>query len=72
MPHDWVGWGTLASLFLTALWFIIKHTIVKELNRLNYNLEALNIRLNKNDERYDNHETRISVLEDWRKISEKN
>jgi len=71
-PHDLVGWLTVLASLSGAMWFVIKMTFVKSIDRLNKTIAGLQDALNGYDSRIDDHETRISVLEDWREHAHDN
>mgnify|MGYP002791170630 CR=1 FL=1 len=55
-----------------AMWFVIQNTFVKSMNNLNKTIAGLQDTLKGYDSRIDDHETRISVLEDWREHHDDN
>ena len=71
-PHDLVGWLTVLATLSGAMWFVIQHTFVKSINSLNKTIAGLQDTLKGYDSRIDDHETRISVLEDWREHHDDN
>ena len=49
-----------------AMWFVIQHTFVKSINSLNKTIAGLQETLKSYDRRLDDHEKRLSIIEDWR------
>ena len=71
-PHDLAGWLTVLASLSGAMWFVIKMTFVKSIDSLNKTIAGLQDTLKGYDSRIDDHETRISVLEDWREHHDDN
>lgn len=65
-PHDLAGWLTVVGSLSGAMWFVIKVTFVKSINALNKSIDGLQETLKSYDRRLDDHEKRLSIIEDWR------
>ncbi|MBJ7643173.1 hypothetical protein [Weissella confusa] len=71
-PHDLASWLTVLATLSAAMWFVIRVTFVKAIDSLNKTIAGLQDTLKVYDSRIDEHETRISVLEDWREHHDDN
>ena len=71
-PHDLVGWLTVLATLSAAMWFVIKMTFVKSIDSLNETIAGLKDTLKGYDSRIDDHEKRISIIEDWREHQDDN
>ena len=71
-PHDLVGWLTVLATLSAAMWFVIKMTFVKAIDNLNETIAGLKDTLKGYDSRIDDHEKRISIIEDWREHQDDN
>ena len=71
-PHDLVGWLTALATLSAAMWFVIKMTFVKAIDSLNETIAGLKDTLKGYDSRIDDHEKRISIIEDWREHQDDN
>lgn len=65
-PHDLAGWLTVLATLSAAMWFVIRVTFVKAIDNLNKIIAGLQDTLKVYDSRLDDHEKRISIIEDWR------
>ncbi|COJ68019.1 hypothetical protein [Weissella confusa] len=65
-PHDLAGWLTVLATLSAAMWFVIRVTFVKAIDNLNKTIAGLQDTLKVYDSRLDDHEKRISIIEDWR------
>ncbi|SJX67631.1 hypothetical protein FM131_01665 [Weissella confusa] len=54
------------------MWFVIKMTFVKAIDNLNETIAGLKDTLKGYDSRIDDHEKRISIIEDWREHHDDN
>ena len=71
-PHDLAGWLTVLATLSAAMWFVIKMTFVKSIDSLNKTIAGLQDTLKSYDTRIDDHEKRISIIEDWREHNNDN
>jgi len=71
-PHDLASWLAVLATLSTAMWFVIKTTFVKSIDSLNKAIADLRDTLKGYDSRIDDHEKRISIIEDWREHAHDN
>ena len=71
-PHDFATWVATGGVLLGGLWFVIKMTFVKSIDSLNETIAGLKDTLKGYDSRIDDHEKRISIIEDWREHHDDN
>lgn len=71
-PHDLAGWLTVLATLSGAMWFVIRVTFVKSIDSLNKAITGLQETLKNYDHRLDDHEKRISIIEDWREHHDDN
>lgn len=71
-PHDLVGWLTVLATLSSAMYCVIKMTFVKSIDSLNKTIVGLQGTLKVYDSRLDDHEKRISIIEDWREHHDDN
>ena len=71
-PHDLAGWLTVLATLSAAMWFVIRVTFVKAIDSLNKTIASLQDTLKVYDSRLDDHEKRISIIEDWREHHDDN
>lgn len=62
-PHNLIGWLTVLSTLIPAVWFVIKITFVRSFDSLNQTMKQLQQSLMSYDSRIDDHEVRLRLLE---------